>query len=240
MWYSHHLLTLFSKPWGSFRQFQLALTPALATEQVPVFIAEIAPKALRGGLTALNPLMIGTGLSVTYIVGTVVSWRMLAMAGLAPCIILIAGLFFIPESPRWLAKVGRQKEFEIALQRLRGRDADVSLEAAEIKDFIETIDKLPKAGIQDLFSRSYIGPVIIGAGLMVFQQFAGINGILFYASETFVSAGFDSGNLGTILMACIQVKLIARRSISIKFLSNFLTSCNLHYNSYHSQHLELY
>uniref|UniRef100_A0A453PUB5 Major facilitator superfamily (MFS) profile domain-containing protein n=1 Tax=Aegilops tauschii subsp. strangulata TaxID=200361 RepID=A0A453PUB5_AEGTS len=104
-------------------------------------------------------------------------------------------------------KVGRQKEFEIALQRLRGRDADVSLEAAEIKDFIETIDKLPKAGIQDLFSRSYIGPVIIGAGLMVFQQFAGINGILFYASETFVSAGFDSGNLGTILMACIQLPL---------------------------------
>ncbi|EMS46132.1 Sugar transporter ERD6-like 16 [Triticum urartu] len=152
-------------------------------------------------------LMIGTGLSVTYIVGTVVSWRMLAMAGLAPCIFLIAGLFFIPESPRWLVKVGRQKEFGIALQRLRGRDADVSLEAAEIKDFVETIDNLPKPGIQDLFSRPYIRPVIIGAGLMVFQQFAGINGILFYASETFVSAGFDSGNLGTILMACIQLPL---------------------------------
>ncbi|VAI61911.1 unnamed protein product [Triticum turgidum subsp. durum] len=152
-------------------------------------------------------LMIGTGLSVTYIVGTVVSWRMLAMAGLVPCIILIAGLFFIPESPRWLAKVGRQKEFEIALQHLRGRDADVSLEAAEIKDFVETIDNLPKPGIQDLFSRPYIRPVVIGAGLMVFQQFAGINGILFYASETFVSAGFDSGNLGTILMACIQLPL---------------------------------
>ena len=41
---------------GSFRQFQLTLTLALATQQVPVFIAEIAPKALRGGLTALNPV----------------------------------------------------------------------------------------------------------------------------------------------------------------------------------------
>jgi SP family facilitated glucose transporter-like MFS transporter 8 len=58
-----------------------------------------------------------------------------------------------------------------------------------MQEFIESIGSLPKAGIQDLFSRSYIRPVVIGVGLMVFQQFVGINGILFYASETFVSAG---------------------------------------------------
>ncbi|CAM0910058.1 unnamed protein product [Alopecurus aequalis] len=176
---------------------------------VPVFIAEIAPTALRGRLTALNQLVMCIGLSVTYIVGTIVSWRMLATAGLVPCIVLIVGLFFIPESPRWLAKVGRQKEFEIALQRLRGKHADVSLEAQEIEDFIESIESLPKAGIQDLFSESYIRPAIIGVGLMVFQQFVGINGVLFYASETFVSAGFASGNLGTIIMGCIQVPITA-------------------------------
>jgi SP family sugar porter-like MFS transporter len=129
--------------------------------------------------------------------------------GLVPSIILIVGLSFIPESPRWLAKVGRQKEFEIALQRLRGKDADVSIEAAEIKEFIETIENLPKAGVQDLFNRAYIRPVIVGVGLMVFQQFVGINGILFYASETFVSAGFASGDLGTILMGCIQAPITA-------------------------------
>ncbi|BAT15029.1 sugar transporter ERD6-like 16 [Oryza sativa Japonica Group] len=176
---------------------------------VPVFIAEIAPKALRGGLTTLNQLLVCTGLSVTYIVGTMVTWRMLVIAGLVPSIILIVGLSFIPESPRWLAKVGRQKEFEIALQRLRGKDADVSIEAAEIKEFIETIENLPKAGVQDLFNRAYIRPVIVGVGLMVFQQFVGINGILFYASETFVSAGFASGDLGTILMGCIQAPITA-------------------------------
>jgi SP family facilitated glucose transporter-like MFS transporter 8 len=58
-----------------------------------------------------------------------------------------------------------------------------------IQEFIETIENLPKAGVQDLFNRAYIRPVIVGVGLMVFQQFVGINGILFYASETFVSAG---------------------------------------------------
>ncbi|KAG8090486.1 hypothetical protein GUJ93_ZPchr0011g27011 [Zizania palustris] len=176
---------------------------------VPVFIAEIAPKALRGGLTTLNQLLLCTGLSVTYIVGTIVTWRMLVIAGLVPCIILIIGLFFIPESPRWLAKVGRQKEFEIALQRLRGKHADVSLEAVEIREFIEAIERLPKGGVEDLFNRAYARPVVVGVGLMVFQQFVGINGILFYASETFVSAGFASGDLGTILMGCIQAPITA-------------------------------
>jgi SP family facilitated glucose transporter-like MFS transporter 8 len=63
------------------------------------------------------------------------------------------------------------------------------MELLYMQEFIESIESLPKAGIQDLFSRSYIRPVIIGVGLMVLQQFVGINGILFYASETFVSAG---------------------------------------------------
>ncbi|XP_028053802.1 sugar transporter ERD6-like 7 [Camellia sinensis] len=100
---------------------------------VPVFIAEIAPKNLRGALTTLNQLMIVCGVSVSFIIGTVLSWRALALTGLIPCAILIFGLFFIPESPRWLAKVGQRKEFEAALQKLRGKDADTSQEAAEIQ-----------------------------------------------------------------------------------------------------------
>ncbi|PRQ26213.1 putative major facilitator, sugar transporter, major facilitator superfamily [Rosa chinensis] len=97
---------------------------------VPVFISEIAPKNLRGRLSALNQLMIVSGISVSFIIGIVVSWR--ALIGLIPCAVTLFGLFFIPESPRWLAKTGRHKDFEVALQKLRGKNADVSLEAAEI------------------------------------------------------------------------------------------------------------
>lgn len=98
-----------------------------------MFIAEIAPKNLRGGLTTVNQLLICTGASVVFIIGTVVSWRMLTLVGLIPCVALLLGLVFVPESPRWLAKVGREKEFESALRRLRGEDADISEEAAEIQ-----------------------------------------------------------------------------------------------------------
>ncbi|GFZ13686.1 major facilitator superfamily protein [Actinidia rufa] len=100
---------------------------------VPVFIAEIAPKNLRGALTTLNQVMICCGVSVSFIIGTVLKWRVLALIGLIPCAIVVLGLFLIPESPRWLAKVGRPKDFEAALQRLRGKDADISEEKDEIQ-----------------------------------------------------------------------------------------------------------
>ncbi|KAG8370099.1 hypothetical protein BUALT_Bualt14G0082300 [Buddleja alternifolia] len=172
---------------------------------VPVFIAEIAPKNLRGGLATLNQLMIVCGASIAYVLGTVVTWRTLALTGLLPCLVLLLGLFFIPESPRWLAKVGRKKEFELALRKLRGENADVSQESAEIQASIDSLQDLPKVRMMDLFDAKYMRPLIVGVGLMVFQQFGGINGIGFYSSETFVAAGFSSGKIGTIAFAIIQV-----------------------------------
>ncbi|KAG8485567.1 hypothetical protein CXB51_018928 [Gossypium anomalum] len=204
---------------------------------VPVFIAEIAPKNLRGALTTANQLMICCAVSVAFIIGTVLTWRTLALTGLIPCAILLFGLFFIPESPRWLAKIGHEKEFEAALQDLRGKGADISEEAAEIRDYIETLERLPKAKMLDLFQRRYLRSVIvtiptlnishhrfstlclnqcaisllfyqIGVGLMVFQQFGGINGICFYLSNIFDSAGV-SPSIATITYAIIQVPITA-------------------------------
>ncbi|XP_021800814.1 sugar transporter ERD6-like 16 [Prunus avium] len=173
---------------------------------VPVFIAEIAPKNLRGGLATLNQLFIVTGGSFAFIVGTIINWRSLALIATVPCLILLLGVCFVPESPRWLAKVGRDKEFEVALQTLRGNNADISNEMTEIQEYIATLNSLPKASILDLFQSRNIRAVIIGVGLMVFQQFAGINGVQFYASETFESAGVSS-KIGTIAYACLQVPI---------------------------------
>ncbi|KAJ8543348.1 hypothetical protein K7X08_005871 [Anisodus acutangulus] len=181
---------------------------------VPVFIAEIAPRDLRGALTTINQLMICCGVSVAFIIGTMLTWRTLALTGLIPCAILLFGLFIIPESPRWLAKIGRQKEFELALRKLRGKDADISEEAAEIQDYIETLEKLPKVNLFDLFQRRYSSSLIVGVGLMVFQQFGGINGICFYTGSIFESSGFPS-DIGTIIYAIIQVPITALGALLI-------------------------
>uniref|UniRef100_J3LNZ7 Major facilitator superfamily (MFS) profile domain-containing protein n=2 Tax=Oryza brachyantha TaxID=4533 RepID=J3LNZ7_ORYBR len=189
-----------------FGRILLGFSTGVLSYVVPVFIAEIAPKNLRGGLATSNQLLICSGSSATYIIGALVAWRNLVLVGIAPCVLLLTGLFFIPESPRWLANVGREKEFHISLQVLRGEDADVSEEAIEIKEYIESLHRLPKARVQDLFLRKNIYAVIVGVGLMIFQQLGGINGVGFYASSIFSSAGF-SGKLGTILIGIIQIPI---------------------------------
>ncbi|KAK4849707.1 hypothetical protein QYF36_000094 [Acer negundo] len=119
---------------------------------VPVYVAEITPKDLRGLLAILNLLLVVTGLAVAYAIGACVSWRTLALTGTVSCILLFVGLLFIPESPRWLAMVGRQREFEAALSKLRGPGADISTEQADIEDSLANIRQLPKITIPDLLS----------------------------------------------------------------------------------------
>ncbi|KAI3990205.1 hypothetical protein MKX01_029183, partial [Papaver californicum] len=216
---------------------------------VPIFIAEIAPKHLRGGLATLNQLMIVTGVSFTFIIGTLVSWRTLALIGVLPCCVLLFGLLVIPESPRWLAKAGQQKEFELSLRKLRGKDADISQETSDIQDFLQTLEHLPKAQILDLFQRRYLLSLIVGVGLMVFQQFGGINGICFYVSHIFESAGFPSA-LGTVIYACIQVPITGlgallmdkagRRPLLFVSASGLLVGCLLLATSFYMQAHEMF
>ncbi|XP_057535073.1 sugar transporter ERD6-like 7 isoform X2 [Amaranthus tricolor] len=182
------------------------LADSLGRKWVPVYIAEIAPVNIRGALTTLNQVMISTGIAVAFLIGLVISWRALALAELFPCAIMLLGLFFIPESPRWLAKREHQEEFKAALQKLRGCDADVTLEAAAIQSCIEELKQQPNASIFDLFQKKYVHCVTIGVGLMVLQQIGGINGICFYASNIFETAGF-SPKIGTIVYALIQVQV---------------------------------
>ncbi|KAL0691744.1 hypothetical protein Bca4012_091423 [Brassica carinata] len=113
---------------------------------VPVFIAEISPRKLRGALATLNQLFLVIGLASMFLIGAVVNWRALALTGVVPCVILFFGTWFIPESPRWLEMVGRHRDFEIALQKLRGPNANIAREADEIKVRFE-----PKTGLQNRF-----------------------------------------------------------------------------------------
>ncbi|KAL7226693.1 hypothetical protein ACSBR1_021720 [Camellia fascicularis] len=149
---------------------------------VPVFIAEIAPKNLRGALATPNQLMIVCGVSVSFIIGTVLSWRALALTG------EIVNTYQNMHSVS--AKVGQRKEFEAALQKLRGKDADTSQEQLKSKfDYIETLQQFPKDKLLDLFQTRYLCSVIIAVGLMVCQQLGGINGVCFYNTSIFESAG---------------------------------------------------
>ncbi|XP_028770736.1 sugar transporter ERD6-like 5 isoform X2 [Neltuma alba] len=175
---------------------------------VPVYIAEITPKNLRGGFTTIHQLLICCGVSLTYLMGAFLNWRVLALLGIVPCVVQLVGLLFIRESPRWLAKGGRMEESKSTLQHLRGENADVSDEANEIRDYTENLQKESEAGMADLFQRQYLKALTVGLGLMILQQFGGVNGIAFYASSIFISAGF-SDSVGTIAMVAVQIPMTA-------------------------------
>ncbi|TXG69116.1 hypothetical protein EZV62_004051 [Acer yangbiense] len=114
-------------------RFSLGIGVGIIAYVVPVYIAEITPKNIRGAFTAANQLLLACGFSLMYFLGTVISWRPLAMIALVPCLLQVIGIFFIPESPRWLAKIGQEKELEITLRRLRSKNVDISKEAKDIR-----------------------------------------------------------------------------------------------------------
>uniref|UniRef100_A0A2C9VDK1 Major facilitator superfamily (MFS) profile domain-containing protein n=1 Tax=Manihot esculenta TaxID=3983 RepID=A0A2C9VDK1_MANES len=175
---------------------------------VPVFIAEITPKNLRGALATSNQFFIVFGILLIYSVGAFVKWRTLALTVTLPCLVMLAGLCFIPESPRWLAMVGRQREFEDSLRKIRGPKVDISREETDIQNSLALLRQLPKVTLLDLVHKRNIRFVIVGVGLMVFQQFGGINGIIFYADQIFASAGVPPST-GSILYSGLQVLLTA-------------------------------
>ncbi|KAE9593665.1 putative major facilitator, sugar transporter, major facilitator superfamily [Lupinus albus] len=175
---------------------------------VPVYVAEITSRNLRGAFTAVHQLMICCGVSLTYLFGAYLNWRILALIGTIPCLIQFLSLPFIPESPRWLAKVGHMERSESALQHLRGKNADICQEASEIREYTESLQQQTEASIIGLFQFQYLRSLSVGVGLMILQQFGGVNGIAFYATSIFISAGF-SGSIGTIAMVVVQIPMTA-------------------------------
>ncbi|KHN00538.1 Sugar transporter ERD6-like 6 [Glycine soja] len=145
---------------------------------VPVYIAEVSPRTMRGSLGSVNQLSVTIGIMLVYLLGLFVNWRVLAILGVIPCAVLIPGLYFIPESPRWLAEMGMLEKFEASLQTLRGPNVDITMEAQEIQ---------------------------VGIGLLVLQQLTGINGVFFYSSKIFASAGISSSDAATFGLGAMQV-----------------------------------
>ncbi|KAF8038974.1 hypothetical protein BT93_B1502 [Corymbia citriodora subsp. variegata] len=175
---------------------------------IPVYIAEITPKNVRGAFASFNQAIQACGFSLTYFVGTIVSWRILAVMGGIPAVIQIFSLYFIPESPRWLVKVGRKQEFEAALQRLRGKSADISQEAADITVYTEAFERQSGSRFLDVFQKRFARSLIIGLGLMLLQQFGGASAISYYASSIFESADFSS-SIGTRSVAIVVIPAFA-------------------------------
>jgi sugar porter (SP) family MFS transporter len=158
----------------------------------PMYIAELVPAKVRGSLVAVNMLAITSGIVVAYLVDYAFSssggWRYMFGLAAIPSIGLIIGMWWLPDSPRWLISKSKVEQARQILQRAR----TVSDVSPEIKDIQKSMDQQGAGGMKGLFQPSLRMPLIVGLGLAVFQQITGINTVIYYAPTIFKFAGISA------------------------------------------------
>ena len=163
----------------------------LASTVSPMYIAEVAPARLRGRLVVVNQLAIVIGLSlsvfVTYLLSFGEHWRLMFATQGVPVALLMVGLLVMPESPRWLAAVGRHVEALGVLTKINGR-TQAEKELKEIRDELGE----ESGGFGELIRPGIRLAVVIGIVLMVFSQINGVNMILIYTPTLFMEAGITN------------------------------------------------
>jgi sugar porter (SP) family MFS transporter len=181
----------------------------LASNLSPLYIAEIAPAAVRGKLVSLNQLTIVVGILLAQIVNWALvrnlpagatdefirtswygqqGWRWMFGLTAVPSLLFFASMFFVPESPRWLAAKGKASQAEQILTRIGGeryaRTALLEARAGQAETGVST-------NFRTLFEPRMRRVIALGVTLAVFQQWCGINVIFNYAEEIFRAAGYD-------------------------------------------------
>jgi sugar porter (SP) family MFS transporter len=163
----------------------------IASMLAPLYIAEVAPAAIRGRLVSMNQLAIVLGILVSYLVGWAMaglgdaSWRWMFAVAAVPSLLFFGALFFVPESPRWLVKEGRHDEAAQILARL----GEPPSQLREIERAIAE----ESGSLRQLLDKGLRRPLLIGVTLAILQQVTGINTVIYYGSIIFTEqAGAQS------------------------------------------------
>jgi SP family galactose:H+ symporter-like MFS transporter len=193
----------------------------LSSGTVPVYISEVSPPDARGWTVSLFQLSITVGILLAYLVDYAFAdsqgWRWMFGLAVIPAAIFALGMFFLPESPRWLVRRGRQETARAILSRIRDT-SDVDSELSEIDRSFKEAEE--HGNWRDLLSPALRPALIVGIGLAILQQITGINTVIYYAPKIIQSAGISSASgailttagIGTVnvLMTIVSMWLIDR------------------------------
>jgi MFS transporter, SP family, sugar:H+ symporter len=177
-------------------RFVLGLAVGSAALVVPLYLSEIAPTKIRGAISSLNQMMIVVGILVAFIVNAILAssgdWRLMLGLAAIPSLVLLGGMAFMPETPRFLVHAGEEDEAQEVLEAVEpdeGRGDDPERKIEEIRE----VDEQERGGGIALLKESWVRPALVVAiGLAVLQQLIGINTIIYYAPTTLTSVGYGA------------------------------------------------
>lgn len=170
----------------------LGLAVGAASSMVPTYLAELSPAVKRGVVSSLFQVMVMTGIFLAYVVnwglqGFYTGWRwMLGLAALPATIMFLGGLF-LPESPRYLVKIGKLDEAKAVLMNINKGDQQAVI--VDLEKITEQVN-MKNEGLKELFGPMVRPALIAAIGLTIFQQVMGCNTVLYYAPTIFTDVGF--------------------------------------------------
>lgn len=180
----------------------IGLCCGLVSGIAPTYVVEIAPPQIRGLLGTCFQVMVVIGILLAALFGTFLNWKEIAGVSILASLGMSALMLVMPETPQWLLSKNRNEEAESSLKRLR-----TSAINTELNLLTQASNNAQQAGSQYslalLTSREFCKPFILALGLMFFQQFSGINAVLFYQSDIFAKASPGSNALQSAIYVCI-------------------------------------
>jgi SP family galactose:H+ symporter-like MFS transporter len=184
----------------------------------PLYISEVAPATVRGALVSLYQFAITVGILGAYAIDYAFApggdWRWMLGFALVPSLILIVGMVFMPESPRYLFKRGHDSRARDELQRIAQNPADSVLEESSIRESL----KLKGAGFA-AFRVPAVGlALFIGVSLALLQQVTGINTVIYYGPQIFQMAGIGSASASILAQTLVGTVNVLLTLVAIFFV----------------------
>ncbi|MEM9243723.1 MAG: sugar porter family MFS transporter [Pseudomonadota bacterium] len=179
-------------------RFVLGVAIGIASYASPLFISEVSPAHKRGAMVLLNGIGITGGQVFSFLIDYLLAdwhaWRLMIAIGLIPAFVLLIGMFFAPNSPRWLMLAGYSDQAKKVLKKIC---ASEHVEEG-IQQIEESIRTEKKHRFSEIFHKRFRPVLIIGLGLGIFQQLMGINTVMYYGPSIFGQIGF-AGDKAQIL-----------------------------------------
>lgn len=216
----------------------------------PMYISEISPAPIRGRMTALFQFNVIFGILIAYVSNYLLrnidgadSWRWMLGVGGLPAVVFFFLLYLVPESPRYLIKTGKAALAKAVL---------LSIEVGDVNKEIADIERTMGQKKENLFSGRFNKPIAIAFLVAMFNQFSGINAILYYAPRIFELSGLSAAdaflqpvligvtNAVFTMLGLVIIDRVGRKKLLIYGSIGMAVCLGLVARSFYQQHFEGY